>query len=385
MGHVLSLARQHLDMDVAWVGEFAGDDLVFLETSGDAGSFAIEHDTPRPLDETYCRRVVEGSLESVVPDATADPEVRNLAVTEESAIGAYVGVPVRLAGGQIFGVLCCASHEPKPELRDGDARFMGMLADVIAQHLDPETGGVALHKKMVARIRALLDGGGPDMLFQPIVDLASARPVAVEALARFDGDIDLPPEMWFAEAAKVELGVDLERQAVDNALVQLDDLPAGVSLNINCSPSFVLSGALDDVAARTAPRPLVIEITEHASVDDYDDLNEALKGLRAMGVQVAIDDAGAGFASFRHVLELRPEVIKLDRSLTQQVGTDPMRDALTAALTSFAAKAGASVTAEGVESHDCLRALRVLGVQHGQGFLFAAPCRPPIPRIAMPG
>jgi len=118
---------------------------------------------------------------------------------------------------------------------------------------------------------------------------------------------------------------------------------------------------------------IVLEITEHSPVSDYDVLRRALEPLRELGVRVAIDDVGAGFASMRHVLRLDPDLLKLDMTLTRAIDADTSRHALVVALVAFAAQVGAGVVAEGVETQEELSALEDAGVQFAQGFLLARP------------
>jgi len=119
-------------------------------------------------------------------------------------------------------------------------------------------------------------------------------------------------------------------------------------------------------------------MTEHAPVGDYEALNRALQPLRAGGVRVAVDDAGAGFASLRHILLLVPDIIKLDISLTRGIDTDRPRRALSCALVAFARETSTVIVAEGIETGAELRTLKEIGVSQGQGFLIAKPMAPPI-------
>jgi EAL domain-containing protein (putative c-di-GMP-specific phosphodiesterase class I) len=123
-----------------------------------------------------------------------------------------------------------------------------------------------------------------------------------------------------------------------------------------------------DVAGR-----VVIEITEHAQVDDYDALRDALAPLRERGAQLAIDDVGAGFANLRHILRLAPDLVKLDLSLTHEIARDPAREALASSLVGFAEGVGALIVAEGISSDEDLALLRSLGVDYGQGYHLARP------------
>ena len=219
------------------------------------------------------------------------------------------------------------------------------------------------------------------MVFQPIVEMATGRVVGAEALARFPGWRQIPPNQWFAEAAEVGLGVDLELAAVENALAQLDRLPRDAYLSFNAGPETVLSRRFRSLVHSVAPARLVIELTEHADVADYSALTRSLESLRISGVRVAVDDAGAGFSSLQHILNLRPDIIKLDRALVSGVDADPARRSLATALMTFANEIGARVIAEGIESNREHTVLRRLGVRYGQGFHFARPG--PLPLLTL--
>jgi EAL domain-containing protein (putative c-di-GMP-specific phosphodiesterase class I) len=130
---------------------------------------------------------------------------------------------------------------------------------------------------------------------------------------------------------------------------------------------------------------IVVEVTEHTPVENYDVLNDALDRLRGLGVRLAIDDAGAGFASLRHILRLAPEFVKLDRTLIDGIEHDRSHQALAAGLITFANKIDATIVAEGIERAEQLHALRELGVTWGQGFLLARPAPLPLGRISQSG
>ena len=224
-----------------------------------------------------------------------------------------------------------------------------------------------------ARIDHVLARGLFTMVFQPIVDLDQGRVVLFEALARFTTEPARHPETWLAEAAETGRLVDLELALAGAALAQLHLLPADVGMTVNVSPATALSGELPGLLPPEAPGRVVVEITEHAPVEDYDALALQLEALRARGVKVAIDDAGAGFASLRHILRLSPHVIKTDMALTRNVERQGPERALARALVSFANEIDAVVVAEGIETQAELDALIGLGVRFGQGFRLGRP------------
>jgi hypothetical protein len=165
-------------------------------------------------------------------------------------------------------------------------------------------------------------------------------------------------------------------------LAGLAATPEGTYLAVNVSPSTLMDPSLVGLLTSYACDRVIVELTEHAPVEDYDDLVPAMQRLREIGVRLAIDDAGAGFSSFQHILQLRPELIKLDRSLTRAVDADPVRYALASALVTFASSLGASVCAEGIETEQELVALQRLGIIYGQGYFLGRPA--PLPLGAPP-
>ena len=221
-------------------------------------------------------------------------------------------------------------------------------------------------------IERFVSGHGIWMVYHPIMDLETRDEIGVEALARFGSIPVKPPDRWFAQATALELGLQLELRAMKEALDGLSRIPDGAFLSINCShrtaASTELAEQLDGMEKR-----IVLEITEHEAIDDYGGLAEALEPLRARGLRVAVDDVGAGYASLRHALQLAPDMVKMDISLTHDIDRDAGRRALAAALISFAAETDMTIVAEGIETAGELHSLRQLGVRYGQGFYLARP------------
>jgi EAL domain-containing protein (putative c-di-GMP-specific phosphodiesterase class I) len=369
---MLSLARAALDMDVAFVSAFADGEAVVEAFDGDAETFGVEAGTRVPLVETYCQRMLKGRLSSVVRDAMSDPRTADLPITREAEIGAYVGVPVRLWDGRLYGTLCCLSHDPEPTLNARDIRFMRVIAEIVAEQIDRQELETEKRRLEWSRIRAVLDDEEVDVEFQPVFDLAENRVVSLEALARVSREPLRSPADWFAEANDVGLGAELELAAIEAAVERLAEFPSEVALAINVSPTTALHPRFFQLVLGVADR-LIIEITEHAQVEDYDELSDALAPLRACGARLAIDDVGAGFASLRHILRLEPDIVKLDLTLTHEISRDPAREALAWSLVRFAEGIDATITAEGIESQEDLAVLRSLGIAYGQGFYLARP------------
>jgi EAL domain-containing protein (putative c-di-GMP-specific phosphodiesterase class I) len=218
-------------------------------------------------------------------------------------------------------------------------------------------------------------GGGVrlQMVYQPILDLQSGRVLGAEALARFGTEPQRSPAQWFVEAAEAGLAIQLELAAIRRAAEGLALLPPATFLSVNASAETVRSPALLDLLDQLPASRIVIELTEHEPVADYNELVPAVNRLRERGLRLAVDDAGAGFTSLQQILRLAPDLIKLDRGFIEGLADDPVRRALTTALLTFATDIGATLVAEGVATARELEALRALGVRHGQGRFLGEP------------
>jgi PAS domain S-box-containing protein len=228
------------------------------------------------------------------------------------------------------------------------------------------------HQAIQERVEDVLRAEAIEPVFQPILELDTGRAIAYEALARFPGDKTRTPDLWFADAWAVGLGVPLELLAVRVAAAALPRLPADVDLTVNASPPTVSSGGFLNCFGGGVDR-IAVELTEHLEVDDYAGFSSKLRPLRERGGKVAIDDFGAGYASLRHILKVSPEWIKLDISLTERIHESPVAHALATSLVAFAEDVGVRVIAEGIETDEELEALTEIGFRYGQGFHFGTP------------
>ncbi len=371
---VLELARSFLGMEVAWVSDLQAEAQVVTHVEADRSDRLPRIGARYTLADSYCLRVLDGRLPQVIPDTEADPVARDLVATRDLAIGAYVGVPVRAADGTAKGMLCCTSRTAQPRLRGADLRLVELLAGILAELGGADARAAAL-ELVRRRTTGAISGHGRSLALQPVVDVLSGVSAGFEALARFDSP--QPPDVWFQQAEPVGLRLPLELAAARTALTALDR-PGHVGyLSLNLSAEAILSDEFPALVAAADPRRLVVEITEHAAVEDYEALTRALYRPRAAGLRLAVDDAGAGYASLRHILKLRPDFIKIDLSLVRDIHLDPVRQALATSLVTFARSLGAVLVAEGVEQQAELDSLVKLGVRHMQGYLLCPPCSDP--------
>jgi EAL domain-containing protein (putative c-di-GMP-specific phosphodiesterase class I)/CheY-like chemotaxis protein len=299
-------------------------------------------------DDTVTDMLRAGASGSVVRDAPAE----NLAAALRGARGG-IASPGHLAGHELL-------HELLDQVRETN----------LAREERARKRG---------RIRSVIENEALEIAFQPIVELGSRAVVGYEALSRFHGHSGRGPAEWFAEAHEVGLGVELELFAVGLACERSHLLPSGAFLAVNVSPVTAERPELLELLDCAHVDHVVLEVTEHAPVENYPRFRVAVGRMREHGARLAIDDAGAGFASLRHILELNAELIKLDGSLTHSLDADPRRRALAAALIEFGRESGAAVLAEHIESELQLCELRRLGVTYGQGYHLGRPQTAPVP------
>jgi EAL domain-containing protein (putative c-di-GMP-specific phosphodiesterase class I)/DNA-binding response OmpR family regulator len=287
------------------------------------------------------------------------------------AVGA--GAPI-FAGEALVGILTVAipagdATSAAPLRRDlllaAVIDYAVVLSAAIGPALLARTESVA-HRR---RLQSILDRAAFETLYQPIVDLQRGGVVGFEALTRFtDGT---PPAIRFGEAAAVGLADEFEFAALQSAVRRAPALPAGAFLALNASPSLIVSQTDQLRSILPVDRPMVIEITEHVPIDDYDAVRAGIDGLG--DVSLSVDDTGAGYASMRHILELGPAYAKLDISLVRGIDADGLRESLSAGLVYYATRSGFSLIAEGVETEGEASKLRDLGVDLAQGYLFGRP------------
>jgi EAL domain-containing protein (putative c-di-GMP-specific phosphodiesterase class I)/FixJ family two-component response regulator len=308
-------------------------------------------------------------VENVEPLETGQRTASFASAALEIATGAPIHAGDDLVGILTIGIAREAGRSPL--LRR--ARLLAAAIDY-ASVLSATAGSAFADRRQVAATRArlqlVLTAQQFHPVFQPIIDLETTAVVGFEALTRFDDGIR--PDLRFTESIGVGLGPEFELATISRALDDGARLPADAFLSINVSPGFVLGGDRRfRQLIRAATRPLVLELTEHVPIDDYRLVREALAKLGEVGI--AVDDAGAGYASLRHILELRPTFAKLDISLVRGIDDDELRQAIAAGFGYFALRTGCRLIAEGVETQGEADALRRLGIELAQGYLFGRP------------
>jgi len=348
--------------------------LVPIGISGST-SFDVKARTPFRLDQAANIDSLKGGpvIISLSPDDwPSNPGV--ISTIQSEGLRCIVMVPVRFQG-ELIGILALGTKDPKGERvmasRFGHFEELGSYAGTL---LGSAAGAYERQGVIARRVREVIEGRQFRPVFQPFVDLDSGTIVGYEALTRFDDGIR--PDIRFEEAHSVGLGSELEATCARASLDAARDLPRELFLSINFSPAALLDGRAAGVIAG-ANRQIVVEITEHTEIADYSAINKAMAQMD--GVKLAVDDAGAGYTSLSHIIQLAPEFVKLDISIVRNIDTDSARRAMAAGMCHYAAESRTVIIAEGVETQAEADTLRELGVTLaegsllGQGYLFGRP------------
>ena len=249
------------------------------------------------------------------------------------------------------------------------------------RRFDPDHVRLSGDAPQRSEIERILEQRAIEPLYQPVASLTTGRLIGYEALARFPDAPDRPPSTWFAQANACGLGPELEAAAIQAAL-RTTGRPPRTHLAINVSPSALSTEAVKSVLPDDLS-DVIVELTEHEVYVGDSLLANSLAQLRERGARIAIDDAGAGYAGLKQVMWVRPDIVKLDLELTRAIHSDPVRMALVESLVRFARRVGATVCAEGIETHDDIEVLANLDVPWGQGYAIGRPA-PPWSQVAPP-
>ncbi|MFU7529484.1 EAL domain-containing protein [Qipengyuania sp. ASV99] len=369
---ILKAVRQHLGTEIAFVSRYVENfekELTHIDADIELPMGPGYRDS---RNDSYCWHIAEGRLPQLIQDPADFPFTQSLAITDMLPVGCHLNVPLRLSDGSLYGSFCCLSRKPDRSMTERDLGVLKAFAALAAEQIERSVESSAQSRNQKSAIQKVLDTGHVTILHQPIVALKNGHPVGVECLARFPDAAERGPDRWFAEAAGLGLGPDLELLAIQSGLATINHLPADAYLSVNASPETIMSGLLDKVVYKYSSRKLAIEVTEHEKVDDFGKLKECLARLSPFA-RIAIDDVGAGYSGLRHLVELKPSLLKLDMSLTRDIHTDLARQALATAMVHFAREIGAKLVAEGIEREEERVVLAELGVDYGQGFFFARP------------
>ncbi|MFW2588807.1 EAL domain-containing protein [Sagittula sp. SSi028] len=361
------------DLDVAFVSAFEGSSrrVVSLVERRQLFDEPIPENITDPLDESYCYQIASGRADTLIVDARLVPALSALPATECFSIRGHIAAPIVLASGDIYGMLCAFSQIPRPDLDARDQAVVALLADLIAKDIDANQGPNR-DPDLINVLSDALQDARFDAMLQPVYCLSAHDIIGYEMLTRFP-DAPASTEQVFSAAAENDLAVRLDAAILRNAAKIAKQLRGDTFLAVNMSVASVTALDLTEIFDATCRDRIVLEITEHQAVTNYRSFAPVLKRLRGLGFRIAIDDVGAGYSSFRHVLQLRPDFIKLDRSLVSGIDMNHEQATLVSGLQQYASAHGGQIIAEGIETLEEMDRLSQIGICRGQGFVLAAP------------
>lgn len=379
MHQALRAIRNHLDMDVAFVSEFRDGKRWFVAIDQRRGQLVpLEEGGSDPLNEALCHHIAVGNAPQMMLHAAADPIALAVPALIKIPVGVHVSVPILNGNGEVFGMLCCFSRATRPRVSQRDMRLVRTFADIIGSNiaiLQAMNGPTA---DLRTELATLLTAGRIEPVFQPICELQTGRVAGYEALSRFPDLPNRAVDEVFDSARRSGLGVELELQAARRIMRAIANAPLRYGyISINFSYRTLICDAINAMYendCKGLPQPgYIIEISEQEAVDNFDTLRATLSEMRAKGLKIAVDDVGAGQSGLKHLLQLEPDMIKLDRSVTAGLTDQREARAMVAAMQGFARETGADLVAEGIETAEQAKILTDLGVTLGQGFWLGRP------------
>lgn len=366
---LLNKARKSLGLSMAFLTRMEGDTQT-LEVVDSSIPF-IKDGVKQDRSTSFCQAILDGKLPDVIPDVTEHDYAMSLPAARMPRIRKYISVPIVLSDGSLYGTFCVAGLRKDRELQARDRALMEVLADAARMIIEPRVADERRSAELSARFEPVVAAGGPDIVVQHVVSLPDGSVVGVEALSRFPPTWQLAPDVCFAQASEIGLGGELELLAVVRAAEAVDDVDGYVAINL--SPSVLVGQRAQNLLSALPLDHIVLELSEHQAVGDYDELMTVLAPLRANGMRLAIDDVGAGFSSLRHIVRTGPDIIKLDREIVAGVVSDSVLPTVIRSLVQLADACGATTVAEGIETAADAAMLAELGVTHGQGWHFGRP------------
>lgn len=363
--------HRHVVDTIASLQSVASASIVEVSISGVARATTVSGQARKSTIANLIDQLSIDDLNQLLTDGAAVLTRYASGSSDGSSAGRLVSATVGLRGSTTIALVI--EVDPSlPDQRRLVREMLGLaveLAPMVENLLEPSQSTEAL-ADLAASLELVIEKGNHRPVFQPIRNIENGRIMGYEALTRFDDGV--APDVRFGEARFAGVGARLELATLRSAITASHGLPDGQYLSINVSATLLGHADLPAILDLAADRQLTIEITEHEQIHDYDHVRKEFAEL-GRGLHMAVDDAGSGWASLRHVFSLRPHYVKLDRSWIADVHTDPARQALLLGIARSVNEMGGHVIAEGIELQEELEAVKSIGIQLGQGYLLGRP------------
>lgn len=322
---------------------------------------------PGDVGETAVRWQARGIIDELL--AESDPETEWTRVKLRELVAAHPESPEQALLAHLTATTALA-NAPEDGTQDTEAE----------QQPVEVPAPVPFTRRSRNRIEAVLGDRMLMTAFQPVRQLPAGHVTGVEALTRFVSDDGASADHWFNEAESVGLGADLEIAALHRALTAAQAVPEHLFIALNLTPATCMDARIQGLLehSQLAVNRIVIELNGQVPANKYASLTAALAPLRARGLRIAVDGAGAGFTSMDQVLELHPDIIKLGRTFIEGIETSEWQRLRATAMAELAQHIGAALAAQGVETKEELAAVTELGVSAAQGYLLGRPSVHPL-------
>jgi EAL domain-containing protein (putative c-di-GMP-specific phosphodiesterase class I) len=375
IGDMIEALRARLDMDVAFVSRQIGTTHRIFTHVAARGVAPLRTGDYNPNENSLCWLVIEGKLPERVTDTSLYDVAACLPITEAINVRAHFSVPLRRRDGRVHGSLCCFSYRPRPDVGEREMQIIRSLAAIVSDQIE---GRIELEERgedAGREIENLIWEDDLMIIHQPIYDLTDWHLVGYECLMRQKANPDRSPLELLERARTAGKVLELELHAARKALATLDPAFPERFVAINVSPATLASAALAQLIPEGLESRLVIELNHQETATRHAELKAAIAALKERA-WVAVSSEGAGLAGLQALVDLGPDIVKIDGDFLGGLAADPARRALVKALVQFAGETEVTLIAQGVETREDLQVLRDLGVRFAQGNILGKPVVP---------
>ncbi|SIT12086.1 EAL domain, c-di-GMP-specific phosphodiesterase class I (or its enzymatically inactive variant) [Thalassolituus maritimus] len=369
---LLRTVRTKLRMEVGFISRFDGDMRTFYLVDSAPGVDIVRAGGSDYRGESLCQRVVDGRAPQLIADAQRTAGASDLAAVKLVPVGAHISVPIVFSDGTVFGTFCVFSRYVIPELNHRSLAMCRVFADAIAAMIE-EADALPLHEsehriQLKNEVTELITKHGLKYVRVPLVNLNTGKQEGTELIPSLVRTTDnlASPLLLVHQAVRLGLAKLIGVNLMEQLFATLSALPDEHYVVINVTPEFLAEFSFTVWLSDDLCRRIVFEISEHDRVASYHELKRVLQPLRQSGIRLSIDNAGAGFASMQHILQLQPEFVKLDSCLTCGVASDTAQQAMLQALLLFSRSQGSTLVADGISNQQDEDYLLHSGISLGQ-------------------
>ena len=353
---LLHAARTKLRMEVGFISRFDGDMRTFYLVDSAPGVNIVQSGGSDYRGESLCQRVVDGRVSQLIANAQTVAGANDLTAVKLVPVGAHISVPIVFSDGTVFGTFCVFSRYAIPELNHRSLAMCRVFADV-ASALIEEVSALPQYEshywaKKKIEVTELLTEGRLKYAPAALINLNTGKQLGVELMPTLTQATEniASPVLLMHEVVRLGLANLIGVNLVERVISTLSATPDEHFVAINITPQLLAEFDFLEWLNQDMCKRVVFEISEHDRVSSYHDLKRILQPIRKSGIRLSIDNAGAGFASMQHILQLQPEFVKLDAGLTCGIASDPAQQAMLQALLLFSRTQGCTLIADGISN-----------------------------------